>query len=140
VTSNQRTLRRNGWNPTSPILVTQEMEALSSSETSVLTRAAQHNIPEDTIRHHCMFNYHFIAMSLCWLHSLYLEEIFQSINMFAWKQCEYVFTCPLWCHKCGTYSEGPILPLSEEETLFPYVNDINEQKFCYGFHLGLKQG
>jgi hypothetical protein len=37
--------------PSSPILVTLMKEALSSSKTSVLTRATQRNVPDGTILH-----------------------------------------------------------------------------------------
>jgi hypothetical protein len=44
-----------GYVPSLPILVTLMMEALSYSETSVLTRVTPRNIPEDVI-HSSLFN------------------------------------------------------------------------------------
>jgi hypothetical protein len=55
--------------PRSPILVTLKMEAIRSSETSILTTATEHNIPDDGILHcHRCENFKsYIALTGCGL-------------------------------------------------------------------------
>jgi hypothetical protein len=70
VTSSVLRMLVTGKVPSSPILVTQMMEAIRSSETSILTRATQRNIPQDCI----LENHRRKVSNLTHLHDLFGKE------------------------------------------------------------------
>jgi hypothetical protein len=110
VTSNRHTLRRNtkylrliiraNVVPSLPILVTRMMEALSSSERSVLTRTAQRNIPEDTVLHsHRHENLKFYMYLHCTQHSFW-QDIFSEIVLYHTFSVPHNLHCLSFQHFC----------------------------------------
>jgi hypothetical protein len=71
--------------PSSPIHVILKKEALSSSETSVLTRATRRNNPEDTILHSQVLHFEILYIFICH---------FRNVCLFS---CYLLVTCCSCC-------------------------------------------
>jgi hypothetical protein len=70
--------------PSSPILVTLIMEELCSSETSVLTRATRHNIPEDGIL--CLIGVYTVSCHVTPPWTIFISDYDRWENSFLKKQ------------------------------------------------------
>jgi hypothetical protein len=113
--------------PSSPILVTQMKEALSSSETSVLTRATRRNKPEDTILHcHRRENLKssHVSISLVWV--LYDNSLLTGPQAIL-KFMNIRRTVSLYSHFLTRFWLYIGLTLRERYWIAPDSNDIPQQ-------------